>query len=1691
MVKIIHYLYQLLIRVNQIQRRNRKKMFALAMILILFVLPITLVLNNLRVKKAAAAWFDDNWAYRKSIAITNGSGSNLSNYQVVLTLDTSDTTKFQSNCNDVRITDINGNLLPYWIEENNPGCGSASTKIWTKVSSIPTSGATIYVYYGNASATSYQNGENTFEFFDDFSGSFLNSAKWQQYNGGTPTFASGTLTVNSTADPGKLIAISASQDNNYTLRARFKVTAGTSADERAGLSIKTSTSTGQSYNYVFRDFTALDETSFLDDGIAWNVRAGAWSKNTYYSMEIYHDGTNVKGRVNDGSWASQAWSSRTGYPALNFGSFSSSATTVWDFALVRKMVATEPTTSAGSEEKGTGPVAYWKFDEGYGNITTDSASQKIQGTISGATWKSEDLCLSGKCLNYDASAYQSVAISNNITNGWSASNDFSVSLWFNCKGEGYSSDPTYTYLAGLFIHGTSAESGSGGFYLRQTSTTCASVAFAVSTSASHNTLSANLSSGQNTWSLLTAVKSGDTLMVYENGLLKASQTFAGASWYVNVNQESRIGSVHERSIKGFIDEVKVYNYARSDTQIRLDYNSGLAGAGAGDGTGVSFGDKSDKWMSQNLIGYWKLDEAATPSIDSSGNGNSGTWVSSPTVSAGKFGNALTFNSSNNYVNIGDVSTLEGLNSITISAWVNLTSNKSYNTIFSKEQIYKLRVQSTGTIQFLTGENWGGSILTTSTTLSTGTWYHIVAVYDGSVKKIYINGVQDPNTISTSGSISSNSYRVYIGAWDYSDYYDVFNGKIDEVRLYSRSLNPQEAIDLYSWAPGPVGYWNFEEGQGSVAYDRSGNGNTGTWQGSNTHWITGKYGKGGQCTFDTDFISMGNSSTIVLNGQGQLSLGCWVKTSDSGDRQICGTISDDFIDGYGFFLRTDGKAGLILSTGTYTGGYTDLASTTSINDNKWHYLAGTYDGATIRLYVDGIQEDSVSATGTISSSLDFSVCEIVSLGSAIGYGLNGYVDNIFLYDYSRTPKQVVQDMNAGHPAPGSPVGSALGYWKFDEGYGTITSNSGTTGFSNYGTLTSSPSWNNQGKFNKSINFTGGSKVVVTENNAFDPAEITLSAWIKPDPVAQTGNFICKGDNSGYRIRVGSGGGTVFQVDFLDRGATNNISAPATFATNNWYHVAATGNSSGLKIYINGVLYASNSTAYGGPNTANDLIIGSTNGIGESFVGSIDEVKIYNFALTASEVKLEYNHGSSTVLGSFSDTSGLSGGSIASNSASATYCVPGSTDTCNLPVGEWKFEEAYGQTANDTSEKGNTGQLGSTGGSDTTDPSWTTGKIGKALSFDGSNDYVTLGNPDADLRFTGNGTIEAWVKLDSSYNSDGWVFSKQSDGSGYWEWGMALVVSSTRYVNLYVVHTDGGAHQHTLTSDNLLTTNKWYHLTGKWESPNLKIYIDGIETDTSDIGAGTLRTGTYRSSSIGASNVEGTPAYPFKGLIDHVSVFDYSRTASQVAWDYNQGKPVGYWKFNECGGMTAYDSAPASNYGAIIIGSSGTQASLGTCTTSAATAWYNGRTGKYNSSLNLDGTDDYIAVNKTYDDIQTVSLWVKPSSIASSALIDLDGGTHKITVSSGTISASGFSSPTIYVNGLVSTTLAADSWQHVTVTTGTSFDSSSSMTIGKSSTTYLSGQIDEVKIYNYQLTKQQVLNDYNQGSAVRFGPNTGTP
>jgi hypothetical protein len=1376
-----------------------------------------------------------------------------------------------------------------------------------------------------------------------------------------------------------------------------------------------------------------------------------------------------------------------------------------------------PTT--GTEEKSAGPVAYWKFDEGYGSTTNNSTSTSgINGTLLGSTlptWQSENQCVTGKCLWFNGS---SANIKVNRTSAINISNS-GVSVSAFIKPQALVASTYYTIVEKAQVSSALWDE----YYLIIYD---GKPRFCISDGTNLSCTAATTNLSLNTWQYLVGTWNGTTnpnsLNLYLDGkLIKSDQSTVSS--IQNSNQDMYIGADiaggNRFYFNGFIDDVKIYPYARTSNQILTDYNNGSTLKGSS----VQIGSKNPREsFSQGLVGYWKMDEASTPSIDSSGNGNSGTWAGNVAAASGKFGNGTTFDGSGDYVSVADNASLRvESGNFTVSVWVKPNIIQEQVILFKGTPAmgsgYILVMNRSGSnINLAKG---GVNDQPVSYTFQAGNWYHIVAVQplNGNIT-YYINGQSIGSYSNTQNYSSSSGQNFYIGDAD-TYFANKFAGSIDETRIYNRSLSPKEVRDLYNWAPGPVGYWNMDEGTGTNVYDKSGNGYNSTAFSTPT-WATGKFGKALSFNGTSDYVGLPN---IPLPHDFTISFWAYKRASHSG---WAGVISNNYSP-YTITMEWSSSNYIILYTSSNGSSWTNTAqSASTLTTGQWYYITGVKEGSTAKLYINGVQSGS-TGTGTDIYNGVFTAPFIGRYATTYNY--NGFTDDVRIYNYARSSKQIVEDMNAGHPAPGSPVGSQLMYYKFDEGHDSTINNTISSSYA--GTAYGSPVWTNAGKFGKALTFDGNTDKVIAASSStlrYQGGDLALSVWVKPDSTDDGGWIISKPWNGSgeynYYLTTSGGANPSFSI-FLRGATTYSLDSNKTVAANSWHYVAVTveGATKNVRFYIDGVQTnsATHSITDWTPGTGDsnlNLVLGCVYPYGTdtcagsttySYKGDLDEVKVYNSALTEDEIKLDYNRGKAMVLGKISTESD---GFTPSDGASREYCIPGDTTSCSAPVGEWKFEENTGSNAYDTSGNGNTGTWNGTGSH------WTTGKIGAAGKFNGTDDYVDTGS-GASLDLTNIGTVEMWFKPTTAF-SGAQPSQKHLMAGG----PLYYYFSSSSSLLIYYL-SDGIASVH---SDSGSWGAEWYQVVITSDGTTLKMFINGVQqTTTSGVGALTffVNTGNLTISKSG-------PGFP--GLIDQVRIFNYARTPAQIAYDYSRGKPVGQWKFEECQGITLNDASGNANTGTLTVGASGSQTSPGTCTDGLSTsAWYNGRTGKYNSSLNFDGTDDYVSVTDSATwqlgggtGSFTIEAWANLDTLSQdswwiSALTAQDEGggstnkwifawdpiTDKLTFHVNTPGGS----PNFQIS---SNTFSAaiNTWYHVALTrsddtytfykNGTAIGSASqSGTIPNAATPLtigwgegsgsFDGLIDDVRIYNYALTANQIKTLFNENSAIRFGPSSGSP
>ena len=303
------------------------------------------------------------WSYRKPISLNNQSGGELTNYQVLITLTTDniDYSHFNNDGSDVRFTNNTGVVLSYWIEDWNYG---GTSKVWVKVDSIPTGdNLCCYIYYGNSNATNASNGDNTFDFFDDFPGVVLNTEKWEY---------SGTITVSDSI-------VSLNGDDHIIAKQKFGIGYGvyakSKADEQDTIFVGLEeTMANQNNRHVIENNDSTHPNQFnkyllksAKAGSHGSVNADEWNdfRNTYYTYRIKRISTAKV--IFEQDTNTHTYTDSDHIPTVNLGAAlqvwdsSQASTLMCDWVIIKKTVATEPTSILGDEETGSGEILLKSF----------------------------------------------------------------------------------------------------------------------------------------------------------------------------------------------------------------------------------------------------------------------------------------------------------------------------------------------------------------------------------------------------------------------------------------------------------------------------------------------------------------------------------------------------------------------------------------------------------------------------------------------------------------------------------------------------------------------------------------------------------------------------------------------------------------------------------------------------------------------------------------------------------------------------------------------------------------------------------------------------------------------------------------------------------------------------------------------------------------------------------------------------------------------------------------------------------------------------------------------------------------------------------------------------------------------------------------------------------------------------------
>jgi hypothetical protein len=163
----------------------------------------------------------------------------------------------------------------------------------------------------------------------------------------------------------------------------------------------------------------------------------------------------------------------------------------------------------------------------------------------------------------------------------------------------------------------------------------------------------------------------------------------------------------------------------------------------------------------------------------------------------------------------------------------------------------------------------------------------------------------------------------------------------------------------------AGAWLFEEGSGKTARDSSGKGNDGVIEGS-PKWVNGKFGKAMEFNGQTDYIVIKDSDSLDLN---HMTVAAWINLANYADDQRIITKEEGVNDPYSVYsLQVSGTGDTKLEfRPTLNGARQRIESSADLILGQWTYVAATYDGTEVVLYIDGNIDKTAAATGEMMTN----------------------------------------------------------------------------------------------------------------------------------------------------------------------------------------------------------------------------------------------------------------------------------------------------------------------------------------------------------------------------------------------------------------------------------------------------------------------------------------------------------------------------------------------------------------------------------------------------------------------------------------------------------------------------------------------------------------------------------------------------
>lgn len=499
------------------------------------------------------------------------------------------------------------------------------------------------------------------------------------------------------------------------------------------------------------------------------------------------------------------------------------------------------------------------------------------------------------------------------------------------------------------------------------------------------------------------------------------------------------------------------------------------------------------------------------------------------------------------------------------------------------------------------------------------------------------------TDSTVTAGTTYNYRVRVtdpdGNWTVSNWTPVTIASAGAATAYNSAV----------LSANPANYWPLGEASGTAGFDWAAGNDislsaTGITRGAaapvSPATATGFSGAAG----------VTGASTVAQAGPQVFTVEAWFRTESRRGGKIVGfggasTGNSSSYDRH-IYLSNDGR----VTFGVYPNATRTLTSPAGFNNNQWHHVVGTLSPAGMVLYVDGARVGSRVDTTTAQGYTGYWRVGGDNQGGWPNTGSSAYfegqISDVAVYDRALSRNDV--DANwvaAGRPstlptAPADTYGQAVYdleptlYWRLGEASGTVAADAGkdgATGTYNGAFVTHGAAGALNGVSNTaaSFNLAGTPGYLSSDRQYSNPTVYSLETWFNTTSTAGGAllgfgaNRTGTSGNHDRHVYMTSDGTVKFGVY---TGAITSIQSGAGFNNGAWHHVVATQSSAGQRLYLDGVLVASNANAIAQNYSGYWRVAGDTAWEGATWWrGTLDEVAIYGQPLTAQQVQQHYSLG----------------------------------------------------------------------------------------------------------------------------------------------------------------------------------------------------------------------------------------------------------------------------------------------------------------------------------------------------------------------------------------------------------------------------------------------------------------------------------